>query len=415
MLDGSFRQILDLCLRFLFVPFSRFQELFDHLMLQIARFTFQLRHVLPDDRLRGVLQDLLDAAQVLPEACQRFREGLVRGVADAVLLHRQRRIQQRSSPCQTVYRLFGARDVRQHHLLDLTVKPRNRLAAGLLECSADLRVNLLDERFGLALDFFAVGVQLIFDLRLESGQRLLLHVLKLRRMLLEVLARLSGMRQNRLQPLHLLQQGIPQRGHSLFCFCCRSGRRFAHCGGVARHLILQLSHQAAGVFVQSTSRAVLGFCKCTLDGCPPARLSGFQFTRQLAGRGRLRGREGRGHLLLDLIGRRDQRLTLGGGMLFVLPRCLLKRLCRGLRLRRNLRLRLLRLRLQTCCGVLALLSCLPQCIGHAFQLLRMFIALSCALACEACRQFAGELLQLWRKPSWQFRSQRLGRCCMGRP
>jgi len=91
----------------------------------------------------------------------------------------------------------------------IDVKLPHRLAAGLLECSADLRVNLLDERSDCA-GFLPVGFNLIFDLRLES-QRLLLHVLELRRMLLEVLARLRHAPEP-LQPLHLLEQGIPQRG-----------------------------------------------------------------------------------------------------------------------------------------------------------------------------------------------------------
>ena len=70
VLDGSFRQILNLRVRLLFIPFRRFQELFDHLVLQIAGFSFQFSQVVPGDRLRGFLQDLLHAAQILPEARQ---------------------------------------------------------------------------------------------------------------------------------------------------------------------------------------------------------------------------------------------------------------------------------------------------------------------------------------------------------
>ena len=92
MLDGPFRQILNLRLRFLFVPLSGFEQLLNHLMLQIAGFPFQFRQVAPGDRLRGFLQDLLDGAEILSEARQRFRESLVRGVANAVLLKRERRI-----------------------------------------------------------------------------------------------------------------------------------------------------------------------------------------------------------------------------------------------------------------------------------------------------------------------------------
>ncbi len=70
VLDGSFRQVLNLRLRFLFVPFRRFEELFDHLVLQVAGFSFQFRQVAAGDRLRRFLQDLLHAAQILPEARQ---------------------------------------------------------------------------------------------------------------------------------------------------------------------------------------------------------------------------------------------------------------------------------------------------------------------------------------------------------
>ncbi len=65
-------------------------------------------------------------------------------------------------------RFFGARDVRLHGLRDLPLKLRHGLAAGLFEGCASFRVNLLEDRFGPALHFFALRVQHIFELRLKS-------------------------------------------------------------------------------------------------------------------------------------------------------------------------------------------------------------------------------------------------------
>ena len=45
VLDGPFREILNLRLCFFLVPFGRLVELFDHLVLQIAGFSFQFRQV----------------------------------------------------------------------------------------------------------------------------------------------------------------------------------------------------------------------------------------------------------------------------------------------------------------------------------------------------------------------------------
>jgi len=61
-------------------------------------------------------------------------------------------------------------------------------------------------------------------------------------MLIEPLAGFPGTRQRRLQPLRLLLQRIPQPGHSLLCFCCRTCRRFMRSRGVTPQFILQLSY-----------------------------------------------------------------------------------------------------------------------------------------------------------------------------
>src|SRR5882762_10345180 len=346
VLDGSFRQILNLRLRLLFVPFRRFQEFFDHLVLQIAGFSLQFRQVAPGDGLQRFLQDLLDAAQILPEARQRFRERFVRRIANAVLLQRQRRVQQRPPPCQPMNRFFGAREVRLYHLHDLPVKLRYCLAARFFKCRSNSRVDLFKDSFGPTLHFFAVRVQHIFQLRLQSGQRLLLRVLELGRMLFEPLAGLPGTRQCRLQPLRLLLQRIPQRCYSLLCLCYSTRRRFAGCRGVTRHLVLQLSHQPARVLVQSARRAILRFRERIFDRRPPPRLHRFQFTCKLPVRERLRGGERGCYLLLNLIGRSPQRLELCSCRFFPLLRGFLVRPRGGFRTRNNLRFRLLGLCLQ---------------------------------------------------------------------
>jgi len=85
-------------------------------MLQITRFTFQLRHVCPMIVCESPA-GLLGRCQVsgsVPAIPRR----LVRGVADAVLLHRQRRIPAAIVPLPDGVSALGARDVRQHHLLD---------------------------------------------------------------------------------------------------------------------------------------------------------------------------------------------------------------------------------------------------------------------------------------------------------
>ncbi len=164
------------------------------------------------------------------------------------------------------------------------------------------------------------------------------------------------------------------------------------------------------MLIQAARRAILGFRERTLDCRLPTRLCCLQFAREVPVQGRFRRRERRFYLLLNLVGGRDQRVALGGGILFVLPRCFLKRFCRSLRLPRDLRLRLFSLCLQPRCRVLAVLTGLPQRIRHAFQLLPMFITLSCTFAGKPFCQIAGELLELWREPARQFGPQGLGRC-----
>ena len=79
-----------------------------------------------------------------------------------------------------MHRFLGARHLWLNHIFDLLLKLRHCLAAGLVKCRANLRVNLFLNCFGPAPHFFTVRAQYIFELRLESGERLLLHVFQLR-------------------------------------------------------------------------------------------------------------------------------------------------------------------------------------------------------------------------------------------
>ncbi len=139
------------------------------------------------------------------------------------------------------------------------------------------------------------------------------------------------------------------------------------------------------MLVQSTRRAILGLRERTFDRRPPPRLCRFQFTRKLAVRGRLRGRERRGRLLLNLIGRRAQRLALRSCRFFPLLRRFLKCSRRRLRARNNLCFRLLGLGLQPGGSFFCLPAHCSQSLRAAFQLLGVLGALGCAFLRETRR------------------------------
>ena len=113
-----------------------------------------------------------------------------------------------------------------------------------------------------------------------------------------------------------------------------------------RYLVLQLIHPAARVLIQTTRRAILGLRERALDGCLPARLRRFQFTCKLPVQGRLRRRQRGCYLLLNLLGRGEQRLTLGRRRFFRPLRRFLKGLCRRLHARNNFCFQLLCLSVQ---------------------------------------------------------------------
>jgi len=89
-------------------------------VLQIGGSAFEFRQTATSDSLRGLLKDLFDASQFSRKRASDSRR-LRPPNADAVLLHRQGDIQQRTPPADGE-RLFGAGDVGLHQLGDLPVK-----------------------------------------------------------------------------------------------------------------------------------------------------------------------------------------------------------------------------------------------------------------------------------------------------
>src|SRR6266850_946024 len=182
------RLILNLRLSLFFVPFRGFVKFLDYLVLQFTDFSLQLRQVAPDDRLRRFLQNLFHAPQVFPEAPERFRKRLIRRVANAILLQRQRCVQQRASSRQAVDRFFGPRNVRLHHLLDLPVESRQCLPGGFFKRRTNALVDFLDQRSRTAVQFVAVQVQNVLQLGLKSSECLLFDIFELLCVVLDPLA-----------------------------------------------------------------------------------------------------------------------------------------------------------------------------------------------------------------------------------
>src|SRR6266581_5990179 len=105
--------------------------------------------------------------------------------------------------------------MRLDQLLDLAVKLRHRLTAGIFKCRANASVDFLKEGFGAALGFFAPRTQHIVKLRAELIQSLLLGAFELRGMLFELPGRFTSTRQRGFKPLQLLLQSILQRSDAL--------------------------------------------------------------------------------------------------------------------------------------------------------------------------------------------------------
>src|SRR6266849_7288162 len=379
LLNGAVRLILNLRLSLFFVPFRGLVKFLNYPVLQVTDFPLELRQVAPDDRLRRFLQNLFHAPQVFPEAPERFSKGLIRRVANAILLQRQRCVQQRAPSCQAVDRLFGPRNVRLHHFLHLAVESRQCLPGGFFKRRSNAFVDFLDQRSRSAVQFVAVQVQHVVQLRLKSCESLLLRILELLCVVLDSLARFSGLLKCGFQALGLFLERLSQCGHALFGLQLCARRRLPDVRGMARHLLLQRGEQAACLLVQSAGSAILRLRECALDCGAPTHLRGFHFGCELRLPGRLRRCYRRFHMLPNLSGHATQRIALGRrglllltqsfangarcgiyplldfdcgavqsitlhrSSLFSLPCCFLDGPCSFLRARSNLRLRLLRL------------------------------------------------------------------------
>ena len=94
LLHHFFAQAVELRLHFLFVPFRRLVDLFACAVANVARLAFQFPEVPADNFLRRFLEQLFDSAQIFSESRKRFRERIIRSAPYALLLQRQRSIEQ---------------------------------------------------------------------------------------------------------------------------------------------------------------------------------------------------------------------------------------------------------------------------------------------------------------------------------
>ena len=121
--SGLFNQFFSMCLRLrlglFLVPFGGLEHLFHGVMLQVDGFAFQFVEIRGGDGLRGLIENLLDTAEVFAKACKRIGKRFVSGIANAILLHGHGGIQQGTAAGEAMYSLFGLGDMRLHQGLNL--------------------------------------------------------------------------------------------------------------------------------------------------------------------------------------------------------------------------------------------------------------------------------------------------------
>ena len=144
-------------------------------MFHVAQFLFHLRQVASRYRARTLIQQLLRAAQVIPEPRQRFRERVVRYRAYAVLLDRKRRIQQRSPAGHAVHRFFRALNVRRHDAAHPLFKFCRGALALLVKRRLNPRGDVVEYRFRPPVHFISMQTQHVIQLLVKSNQRLLVQ------------------------------------------------------------------------------------------------------------------------------------------------------------------------------------------------------------------------------------------------
>src|SRR5262249_18933908 len=141
LVDGPFREALNLRLCLFLVPLGGFKDIFDGLLAKLGELGFELGEIARGHRLSRFLEKLLDAAKIFAETAERFGESFVGAGADAVLLESERGIEQRAATGEAVKGFFRARDVRLNHRFDLRVEFRERGAARFLKRGENARVD----------------------------------------------------------------------------------------------------------------------------------------------------------------------------------------------------------------------------------------------------------------------------------
>ena len=237
--------ILNLCLRPLLVPLRGLEKFFLDLVLQVGNSFVQFGEGLPGDGLRGFTQDLLDTSEIFPELRKGFGERFVGGGADPVLLQRQGGVNHRAPPCEAVDCLLRLSNMRLDQALNLLVELLHRFVGGFFEGGFYARVDLLDERFRVPMQFVAALTLRLVELRLKSCKGLLLRVLKFGGMLFDALMGFCGAREDRFQLLRLFLHGFAHGRQALFPFGSHCPSGFLKSGAVPRGFFLKLREQRA--------------------------------------------------------------------------------------------------------------------------------------------------------------------------
>src|ERR1700682_3168254 len=167
---------MNLRLRFFLVPLRGLEKILNHAVLGAFGAAFQVGEAPRNDCVRGLAQQLLNAAQVAAKLCQRLPKSLVSSETDAFLLQGSRGIQHGPPSSQPLDGLFDTRKMWLCGQLDLLLELPRCLTAGFLQCSVYLGVDLFKERFRTAVQFVAVQCQDVIELRLKADKGVLLRI-----------------------------------------------------------------------------------------------------------------------------------------------------------------------------------------------------------------------------------------------
>ena len=185
LLANFVRQALNLGHGLLFIPLSGLNQIFNRLVFHLSNPCLEFGQTSRSHGISGLPQRFLDSAQIPTELRQRFGECFIRRRSNALLMHRNRRIEQRTATRETLHRLVGPLDLRLHQRFHLPAELRHRFLARLFECSANARGDFLADRFRPAMQLVAVQIQNVVHLRLKAAQRMLLYGFQPRREILQ--------------------------------------------------------------------------------------------------------------------------------------------------------------------------------------------------------------------------------------